>query len=356
MKILITGGAGFVGSNVALYLKSHYPHYEVHVMDNLKRRGSELNLSRLKDAGIVFNHGDIRVKSDFDSFDSDFNIVLDASAEPSVLAGIGETPDYLVETNLNGTIHCLYFANKCNAGFIFLSTSRIYPIDKIDAIRYTEAGTRFEIASNQLLSGITKKGISELFPITGYRSFYGATKLASELMVTEFNAFYGLRTVINRCGVITGPWQMGKLDQGVVALWLTQHYWKGSLSYIGFGGEGKQVRDVLHVEDLSRLIDYQIHHLDDLNGKILNVGGGDQVSLSLTELTMLCQEITGNKISISQKKENRKADIRLYITDNTQITALTGWKPVKTPKLILEDIYAWIQSNESLLRPIFSIP
>ncbi|MDX2189286.1 MAG: NAD-dependent epimerase/dehydratase family protein, partial [Bacteroidota bacterium] len=125
--ILITGGAGFVGSYLAIKFKAYYPQVDVICLDNLKRRGSELNLPRLKSAGIQFVHGDIRNKEDFEGLPP-IDLILEASAEPSVLAGIQSTPDYLLNTNLNGTINCLNFAVRHQAKFIFLSTSRVYPI------------------------------------------------------------------------------------------------------------------------------------------------------------------------------------------------------------------------------------
>ena len=349
--ILITGGAGFVGSQIGLSLKAKYPAYEIYVLDNLKRRGSELNIPRLKSAGIHFIHGDIRNKEDFDGLPK-IDCILEASAEPSVLAGIDSTPDYLVNTNLNGTINCLNFATKNKSDFIFLSTSRIYPIETIENINFTEAETRFEIAEHQTIKGFSQKGISEDFPLDNYRSLYGTTKLASELFIQEYKQFFGLRTVINRCGVLTGPWQMGKIDQGVVVLWLAKHFWNQQLSYIGYGGTGKQVRDMLHTADLFRLIDWQMHHLDEINGEVFNVGGGREISVSLQELTTLCREVTGNTIPIAQVPENRTADIRIYITDNTKVTTKTGWKPEISPKQIIEEIFVWMKENEQQLAGI----
>ncbi len=350
-SILITGGAGFVGSSMALQLKAKYPTYEIYVLDNLKRRGSELNIPRLKAANIHFVHGDIRNKEDFDGLPK-IDLILEASAEPSVLAGIDSTPDYLINTNLSGTINCLNFATKNKSDFIFLSTSRIYPIETIESINFTESTTRFEIAEQQTIKGFSKNGISEDFPLDNYRSLYGTTKLASELFIQEYKQFFGLKTVINRCGVLTGPWQMGKIDQGVVVLWIAKHFWNQPLSYIGYGGTGKQVRDMLHTDDLFRLIDWQMHHLDEINGEIFNVGGGTEISLSLNEMTTLCEEITGNKIPIKQVPENRTADIRIYITDNSKVTSKTGWKPQISPKQIFSEIYEWIKENEQQLASI----
>ncbi|MBL0742209.1 NAD-dependent epimerase/dehydratase family protein [Chryseolinea lacunae] len=352
--ILITGGAGFAGSSIALNLKRKYPAYTILAFDNLKRRGSELNIARLTAEGIKFIHGDIRSKEDFESISEKIDLIVEASAEPSVLAGINGTPDYLLNTNLVGTINCLNFATKHKSDFIFLSTSRVYPIEKIDAIAFEERETRFGIAAQQKLPGIGPKGLSEDFSLEGYRSLYGASKLASELLIAEYNQFYGLKTVINRCGVLTGPWQMGKVDQGVIVLWVARHFWKKGLTYNGYGGEGKQVRDILHIDDLFRLLDIQMHAMDTYSNKVFNVGGGNEVSFSLKELTAVCEEVTGNKIEIGQIKENRQADIRIYVTDNSRITAASGWKPEISREKIVSDVFEWLKANEGSLKSILA--
>jgi CDP-paratose 2-epimerase len=350
-SILITGGCGFVGSSLAISLKRKYPDYIVISMDNLKRKGSELNINRLRENNVQFIHGDIRSKEDFDGL-PEVTSILDASAEPSVLAGINSAPDYLLNTNLVGTINCLNFAVKRKANLIFLSTSRVYPIRYLEQVEFEESPTRFEISANQSIKGITKRGISEKFPMEGPRSLYGASKLASELLIEEYNYLYNLKTVVNRCGVITGPWQMGKVDQGVVVLWMARHFWKQPLSYIGYGGEGKQVRDILHVDDLFRLVDFQLHNVDEISGQTFNAGGGPEISVSLSELTGICKDITGNEIPIARVAENRQADVRIYVTDNSRITKQTGWQPQIGPEKILEDIYLWIQKNERALASV----
>ena len=352
--ILITGGAGFVGSNLAILFKEKYPGYNVLCMDNLKRRGSELNVTRLRDSGVTFIHGDIREKNDFLQINEAISCVIDAAAEPSVLAGLDGNTDYLIETNLNGTIHALNFALRHKANFIFLSTSRVYPIKTIERIKVTEQKTRFEIDALQEIPGVSQKGISENFPLNGSRSLYGATKLASELMVEEYNEMFGLNTVINRCGVITGPYQMGKIDQGVVVLWMAKHFWKNKLSYVGYGGTGKQVRDMIHVEDLFSLIDLQLHQPEKFSGNTFNVGGSENVSASLLELTGYCQEITGNHIPIDAIVQTRAADIKIYLSDCSKINQLTQWKPTRSMRDILTDIFDWIKENEKQLKPILS--
>jgi CDP-paratose 2-epimerase len=173
-------------------------------------------------------------------------------------------------------------------------------------------------------------------------------------MVEEFHEMFGLKTVINRCGVLTGPYQMGKIDQGVVVLWMARHFWKKSLSYVGYGGLGKQVRDVLHINDLFDIVDRQMHHISQYDGQIFNIGGGRKVSASLQELTRFCQEISGNKISIGSIAETRKADIRLYVSDCSRIHDLAGWEPKRSVQEIMTDIYDWIRENEHQLKPILS--
>ena len=351
--ILITGGAGFVGSNLAIHFKLKYPNYSVIALDNLKRRGSELNLVRLNEVGVQFIHADIRNPEDFISIPP-VDIVIDASADPSVLSGISSSVAPLIQTNLLGTANCLEFANQHKAAFIFLSTSRIYPIKKLEACNYEESETRFYYSNHQTLAGVSSKGIAEDFPLEGARSFYGATKLASELLITEYHELKGMNSIINRCGVISGPWQMGKIDQGVLVLWLARHYFKSDLSYIGYGGKGKQTRDVLHVEDLFDLIDDQVHSPDKYNGKTLNVGGGLDCSFSLMELTELCAQITGNKIKIKSVLENRPADVPLYISDNSKLFNISNWRPRRDLPNLIKDTYVWLQQHEKELKSILS--
>jgi CDP-paratose 2-epimerase len=352
MKILITGGSGFVGSNLCVQLKVKNPAYHIVALDNLRRRGSELNLNRLKEAGVEFVHGDIRNSEDFSEV-NEIDLIIDASADPSVLSGINSTVFPLLNTNLIGSIHLMEYAVKQDARVIFLSTSRVYPVKALESLNYTESETRFFWSGEQVLGGVSSQGVTEDFSLKGSRSFYGATKLATEILIEEYAEFKGLKAVINRCGVLSGPWQMGKIDQGVLLLWLSRHYFKGSLSYIGYGGQGKQTRDVLHIDDLVDLIDLQIKHFSNFESEIFNVGGSLDVSFSLRELTTICQEITGNSISINSTLENRPADLRIYIGDNEKITQRCGWTPKRSVKKLVEDSFQWLRDNERIVKTIF---
>ncbi len=351
LKILVTGGAGFVGSSLCLSLKKKYPEYSIIAFDNLKRRGSELNLADFQRENIAFIHGDIRNNEDLLAA-GPFDILIEASAEPSVTAGLNSDPTYVINNNLYGSINCFNACLKNDAKLIFLSTSRVYPIENIEKANFIEQPTRFAFDENQNEDGISKRGISEAFKLDGARSFYGTTKLSSEMFIQEYSEFYGLKAAVTRFGVIAGPRQMGKTDQGVVTLWMAKHFWNQSLKYIGYGGTGKQVRDILHVDDLIELVDLQIHNIEKFNGKIYNAGGGLENSASLLEMTAICEKITGNKITIGSEIETRPADLRMFITDNSKIESEIGWKPKKSVEKVFTDIYHWIKDNEVQLEKI----
>ncbi len=353
-RLLILGGAGFVGSSLAIGLNRTYPRWQITCFDNLRRRGSELNLPRLKEHGIRFVHGDVRLATDLDPEAlGKAEIVLDCSAEPAVLAGI-TSPSYVLQTNLFGTANILELCRQLHAKLVFLSTSRVYSVPDLRKVRLIDEETRFSLAPEQTQPGISRSGINEQFSTQGFRSLYGTTKLASEMLIQEYREAFGLKAVVNRCGLLTGPGQMGKVDQGVIVLWVAAHCFARKLEYIGFGGRGKQVRDLLHIEDLLRLVAYQIEHFDDLEGEVFNVGGGVDCSLSLLELTKLCQAITGRSTEIQPVDRERHADVALFITDSSKVRNRTGWRPQHSARSTLEDIYRWIEANEASVRPLLA--
>lgn len=353
-NVLVTGGAGFIGSNLAVALKGRYPAATVTAVDSLRRRGSELNLPRLRETGVLFRHGDIRNPEDLAPPKHPYDLLVECSAEPSALAGYDGEVRFVVNTNLSGTVNCLELARVCRADVLFLSTSRVYPVERLNALPVRETDTRFELADDGNTPGAGLAGIAEDFPLGGYRTLYGATKLASELLIHEYRHMFGLRAVIDRCGVVAGPWQMGKVDQGVFTLWVLAHHFGQPLRYIGFGGTGKQVRDLLHVADLIDLVNAQLNCFADLDGRVFNVGGGIATSLSLRETTALCEKIVGRTVTIGSIPETRGGDVRVYVTDNTAVTAATGWAPRRGPAEILTDIHAWLAAHEGLLRNLLA--
>jgi CDP-paratose 2-epimerase len=348
-RVLITGGAGFIGSSLALELVARHPDWEVTALDNLHRRGSELNLPRLREAGVTFVHGDVREPRDLDAAGA-FDALIECSAEPSVLAGIDGQTEFVVHTNLLGAYNCLQAAVRARRDgpvqFIFLSTSRVYPVAALNELSFREEPSRFALTDGQQLAGASGEGVSEAFPLGGARTLYGASKLAAELLVAEYAETFGLDTVVNRCGVVAGPWQMGKVDQGVFTHWMLAHYFRRPLSYIGFGGAGKQVRDLLHVADLAQLVDDQLRAPDHWSGAVVNVGGGSEVSLSLRETSALCREITGNEVPLSGDPQTRPGDVRIYVSDCGALRAMSDWRPHRPPQEILGDIYGWVHEHE----------
>lgn len=353
-RVLVTGGAGFIGSSLGIAIKRSFPHLQVTAFDNLRRRGSDLNLGRLKDHGITFLHGDVRVREDVLSIKPLPTLIVECSAEPSAQAGYAAGAEYLLATNLNGCLHCLELARLADARFLFLSTSRVYPYRALNALPFLELAARYAFAENLTIPGVSSQGVAETFPLEGPRSLYGMTKLAAELAIQEFADAYGIPAVINRCGVVAGPWQMGKTDQGFATLWLASHVCERPLRYIGFGGTGKQVRDILHVDDLTDLLLDQIAHFDSYVSRVLNVGGGPSNSISLLECSHLCQDLTGKKVPISSETATRPADVRIYQTDTGRVQLVRGWQPKRDLHLIFRDICEWIRAHrQAVERALF---
>lgn len=351
--ILITGGAGFVGSSLALAFRQHDPAARILVLDNLRRRGSEGNLQRLQQAGIDFTHGDIRNPEDFARLPS-VDLVVDCAAEPSVYAGENHSPQELLNINLLGTVHTLEYARRSQARLLFLSTSRVYPIPGLNELPFVEHETRYRWSSPTTPAGVSDQGINEEFPLSGARSLYGAAKLASELLIQEYCYAYGLRSLINRCGILAGPWQFGKTDQGVVALWVGRHLFGQSLKYIGFGGTGKQVRDVLHVDDLCELVLCQLGQSDLWDGRTYNVGGGPENAVSLVELTRQCRELTGRTLPVTEVSPTHPLDVRIFITDHRRVSRDFNWSPRRSVTQTLEDIHQWMIDHHETVRSLMA--
>lgn len=350
----MTGGAGFVGSALALRVKRDHPDARVIVIDNLRRAGSELRPPQLRAAGIDFVHGDIRNPDDLELRTQPIDLLIECSAEPSVLAGYGGSPRYVLETNLVGTVNCLELARERKARVVFLSTSRVYPTALVNQLAFTEDATRYALAATQPIAGASGAGVSERFPLEGVRTFYGMTKLASEMLLEEYAAAYDLEFTTLRFGVISGPGQMGKVEQGVFALWMARHLWGKALTYKGWDGTGKQVRDVVHIDDVADLVTLALAHWRDARGKTMNAGGGCAVSASLREATAVCEEISGRTLQLESVAETHPTDVRIYLTDHSRVTQLLGWRPTRDVRRIFADLYDWMRSDEQRLKPILA--
>ena len=339
MKILITGGCGFVGSNLAIYLKKKIRNAQISSLDNLVRKGSRLNKIRLKNHNIRNYNFNIEK---FDKFKKlpKFNLIIDCCAEPAIEASKRES-DRVFNTNLIGTFNVLKKCLKEKTNIIFLSSSRVYSINKLRSI----------IKSVKISKPLKiKKKIDEKFSVESASSLYGFTKLASEKLIKELFFETRLKYIINRFGVIAGPWQFGKQDQGFVSLWIAKHLLRKKLSYIGFGGYGHQVRDLLHIDDVCEIIYLQIRRLKKINNKTFNIGGGPRNSISLKNLTKRCEVLTNNKIRIKKTSRTSIFDIPYYVTDNKKIHKFYNWSPSKSINDILNDIYFWLKNNKKIRK------
>ena len=337
MKILITGGCGFVGSNIAIYLKKKYKNAKISSLDNLMRKGSVLNKNRLKNYGIKNYNIKIENYNKFKVLPK-FNLIIDCCAEPAIEAS-KKDPDRVFQTNLIGTFNVLKKCIKDKTNIIFLSSSRVYSIDKLKKL----------VKSKNLLKPIKiKKKIDETFDSHSVSSLYGFTKFASEKLIKEFFFGTNLKYIINRFGVIAGPWQFGKQDQGFMPLWIANHLFKKKLSYIGFGGKGYQVRDVLHIDDACKILHLQIKRLKKINNITFNIGGGPNNSVSLKTLTKKCEKLTKNKINIKKISKTSIFDIPYYVSDNKKIKKFYKWVPLKNIDQILKDIYFWLIKNKKI--------
>jgi CDP-paratose 2-epimerase len=236
-----------VGSTLAAGLKEGWPRWDLIGLDNLIRAGSEMNRGALRRRGIKVVHGDIRNPSDLETLPR-CDWILDAAANPGVLAGVdGRTSSrQLLEHNLGGTINLLELARNWRAGFLMLSTSRVYSIRQLAAIPMKPKGDRFQPQpGGARIRGFSRLGVAEDFTTEPPLSLYGSSKRASEILACEYADAFGFPASINRCGVLAGAGQFGKADQGIFSFWI--HSWRAGhpLKYVGFNGTGHQVRDCL---------------------------------------------------------------------------------------------------------------
>jgi CDP-paratose 2-epimerase len=347
MKIMLTGACGFVGSTIAKGLREARPNLEIVGFDNLSRPGSELNRSILAKLGVKLLHLDIRNQSDMETLDR-ADCVIDAAANPSVLGGVdGRTSSrQVVEHNLFGTINLLEYCKKHGAGFILLSTSRVYSVSALNAIKVavTESGYR---PVQQTVSGLNANGISEEFPTESPLSLYGATKRASEQLALEYGNCFGFPVWINRCGVLAGAGQFGKADQGIFSYWIHSYRARRQLKYIGFDGDGYQVRDCLHPRDLVPVL---LQQLDRVRGpQLCNFSGGVANSLSLKQLTEWCAARFG-KHEIGREQQNRPFDVPWLVLDASQASREWRWQPQTSIESLLEEIADHAEANPNWLE------
>ena len=339
MKILITGGCGFVGSNIAIFFKKKMKKAKIYSVDNLMRRGSTINKKRLAKYKIKNFKFNIEDKNKFKALPK-VNLVIDCCAEPAIEAS-SKDPDRVFNTNLIGTFNILKKCIKDQSNLIFLSSSRVYSISKLRGL----------LKNHKINKPLKiKKTINEDFETSLPSSLYGFTKLASEKLIKEMFFKKNLKYIINRFGVIAGPLQFGKQDQGFVSLWVARHILKKKLSYIGFGGNGFQVRDVIHITDVCNIIFHQVKRLNKIFNQTFNIGGEKRNTISLRSLTLKCQKISGNKIKFNRILKTSIYDIPYFVTNNKKLRKFYNWRPSKGINQIIRDIYDWLLQNKMILK------
>jgi len=346
MTVLVTGACGFVGATIVHELAGR-GGYRLVGCDSFVRPGSERNRATLRQLGVRFVHADVRCWSDVDGLPT-ADVVIDAAANPSVVAGIdgAVASRQLVEHNLLGTVNLLEYCRRHRAAFVLLSTSRVYAIEPLASLPLDVVDGAFRpVETASFPAGLSARGIDETFSTAPPVSLYGATKVAAEQLALEYGSAFGFPVWVNRCGVLAGPGQFGRADQGIFSYWIAAWIAERRLRYLGFGGTGHQVRDCLHPADLVPLLVAQIEAgLASDKPRIVNVGGGVESARSLAQLSAWCARRFGPREVVSDGTE-RPFDLPWVVLDNALASRTWGWGPRITVDAVLEAIAAHAAAN-----------
>ncbi|RME56267.1 NAD-dependent epimerase/dehydratase family protein [Candidatus Parcubacteria bacterium] len=339
MKLLITGGCGFLGSNLAEDALKRGD--ELVVFDNLYRNGSQENLTWLKKQGdFTFVHGDIRNQNDITRVIQAFkpDAIFHLAGQVAMTTSIAN-PRMDFEVNALGT-HNLLEAVRLyapEAVVIYSSTNKVY--GDLEQYTYRETETRYECVDRP-------NGFDETTPLD-FHSPYGCSKGAADQYMLDYARIFGLRTIVFRHSSMYGGRQFATYDQGWVG-WFCQkaiEMQKGLLKEpFTISGTGKQVRDVLHAEDMKRLYQAAINHIDRAKGQAFNIGGGIENSLSLLELFSLLEDFAGVELQYTRLPV-RESDQRVFIADISKAKSLLGWVPEVSSKDGVYRMMNWVCSK-----------
>ncbi|MBI3379789.1 GDP-mannose 4,6-dehydratase [Candidatus Gottesmanbacteria bacterium] len=339
-NLLITGGAGFIGSNLAsFFLKKDY---SVTIFDNFERKGTKQNLSWLKNQfpKLIVVEGDIRNKKDLDAVVVGKEALFHLAAQVAVTTSVTD-PKTDFDINALGTFNLLesvrQYGNKPLV--IFSSTNKVY--GEMEDLGVVEQKTRYMYKA-------LPYGISETTCLD-FHSPYGCSKGAADQYVRDYARIYGIPTVVFRQSCIYGPNQFGIEDQG----WLAWFIIALSLDHdITIYGDGKQIRDVLYIDDLVRLFDLVLENKGKVTGQIYNVGGGINNTISVwSEFGPILEKLFGKKIN-PKFSGWRPGDQKVYISDIRHVEKELGWKPKISVEEGISMLFKWIQINKSMLKSI----
>ncbi|MEK7994842.1 MAG: GDP-mannose 4,6-dehydratase [Planctomycetota bacterium] len=342
MKVIVTGSSGFIGCHVCATLLAQ--GHAVFGIDNLSRPGSEVNLEWLRSLRGRFTFAPIDIRSVDDLFQvfalhKDADLVIHEAAQVAVTTSVSD-PRLDFTVNALGTFNTLEAARRyCpKAAFLFASTNKVY--GGMGGLEILERPTRYVYAA-------CRDGVSEE-QVLDFHSPYGCSKGAADQYVRDYSRIYGLRTVVFRQSCIYGTRQFGFEDQGWVA-------WFSIAAVAGWPisiyGDGKQVRDVLWVEDLVNLYLTAVDKIEVAAGRIYNVGGGETNALSILELLDLLERYTEKSIQYSFE-DWRPGDQRVYVSDCRKAHEELGWAPRVQPFEGVRRLVAWASESSSLLQRI----
>lgn len=341
MKLLITGGCGFLGSNLASDALSRGDNLVV--FDNLFRKGSRENLAWLQGQGdFSFEHGDIRNLNDITRVVKSFkpDAIFHLAGQVAMTTSI-ENPQMDFEVNAIGTHNLLEAIRKYSpdAIVVYSSTNKVY--GDLEQYTYTETATRY--VCNEY-----PNGFDELTRLD-FHSPYGCSKGAADQYVLDYARIFGLKTVVFRHSSMYGGRQFATYDQGWVGWFCLQAAeTKAGVrkDQFSISGNGKQVRDVLHADDMKRLYLAAVNNINNAKGKAFNIGGGHENSLSLLELFGLLETLIMQPLNF-EKLPPRESDQRVFIADNRRATSILGWRPLVSSREGVSRMLAWIETQRS---------
>lgn len=342
-KLLITGGAGFIGTNTCLYFLKK--GYEVTIFDNLVRKGADINLKSVKKQfpKVLFVKGDMRNPQDISRVVKNKDIIIHLAGQVAVTTSVKE-PKEDFEINVIGTTNLLEAVRMYNpkAVLLYASTNKVYGDLSIDLLK--ERTSRYKYKNTQL-----KNGIPETYPLN-FHSPYGCSKGSADQYVLDYARTFGINTIVFRQSCIYGPYQFGIEDQGWIAWFLLAVMFNKNITIYG---DGKQVRDILFVDDLVNAYESAIKNIKKTRGQVYNIGGGLKNSISIwSEFKPILENLFSRKIVVKYE-DSRIGDQKIYISNIKKAKKDFGWYPKVGVRDGIKKLYYWINKNKEIIQKVY---